>query len=59
MGRSTGLDIIAADIEELAEDPKEVLTMEELTELHSEQQKVLVEKHPLRKRKTRRRLTMM
>lgn len=59
MGKSKGLDFDGADIEELAEDQKEELTTEELSELQSKQQKTHAEDHPLRKRTTGGRLPVM
>lgn len=52
MGKSMSLDTDGTNIEKLIEDHTKELTMEELPELQSEQQEVLVEEHPLRKRKT-------
>lgn len=43
MCKSMGLDINGAHIEELVEECKEELTTEEIYELHSEQQKVVIE----------------
>ena len=45
MGEGTGLEFDKEDVEELVEEHKEELTMEELAELQSEQQKALVEEH--------------
>ncbi|XP_044302391.1 tigger transposable element-derived protein 1-like [Varanus komodoensis] len=45
LGKSMGLDVNGADIEELIKDHKEELTAEELAELQSEQQKALAEEH--------------
>ncbi|XP_040286123.1 tigger transposable element-derived protein 1-like [Bufo bufo] len=45
MGKSMGLDVDGADVEELVKEHREELTTEELSELHSEQQKALLEEH--------------
>lgn len=45
MSKGMGLDVDDADIEALVEGHKEALMMEELTELQSEQPKVLDEEH--------------
>lgn len=45
MGRSMGLDISGAGIEELAEDHQEKLIMKELAELQSKQQKAFVKEN--------------
>uniref|UniRef100_A0A8C5W8W6 HTH CENPB-type domain-containing protein n=1 Tax=Leptobrachium leishanense TaxID=445787 RepID=A0A8C5W8W6_9ANUR len=45
MGKTMGLDVDSADIEELVEDHAEELTTKELAELQSEQQKALVEEY--------------
>ncbi|KAM6435888.1 tigger transposable element-derived protein 1-like [Liasis olivaceus] len=45
MGKSMGLVVDDEDIEELVEDHEEELTMEELAELQSEQQKALGQEH--------------
>lgn len=58
-GRSEGLSINGAGVEEFVDDHKKELTMEELAGLQSELQKVLKEEHPLTKRKTGRRLAVM
>lgn len=48
MGGSVNQDIDGADIEEVAEDQEEAITVEELIEFQSEKQNVLVHEHPLR-----------
>ncbi|XP_044137796.1 tigger transposable element-derived protein 1-like [Bufo gargarizans] len=45
MGKSMGLDVDGADVEELVEEHREELTTEELSELHGEQQRALLEEH--------------
>lgn len=57
MGKTMDLD--DADLEEQVENHKEELTVEELSGLQSEWQKVLVEEIPLRNRKTGRSLAVM
>lgn len=50
LGKSTGLDIEGADTGELVEGHKEELMMEELAELQREQQEVLEEQAPRKRR---------
>lgn len=54
VGKSIGLDTKGADTEECAENHKEDLTTDELSELHSESRRI-----PLRNKTGRRRAAML